>query len=77
MERGDTIFFHPTLIHGSGINRTTGFRKAISCHYAAAECNYIDVTGTLHEKMANEIISTYKQKLGIEDSSIDYAVRVT
>ena len=39
MEKGDTVFFHPILIHGSGANRTEGFRKAISCHYAASECN--------------------------------------
>ena len=27
MEAGDTVFFHPILIHGSGMNRTNGFRK--------------------------------------------------
>ena len=27
MEAGDTVFFHPLLIHGSGMNRTEGFRK--------------------------------------------------
>ena len=27
METGDTVFFHPLLIHGSGMNRTQGFRK--------------------------------------------------
>ncbi len=27
MEKGDTIFFHPLLYHGSGMNRTDGFRK--------------------------------------------------
>ena len=27
MEAGDTVFFHPILIHGSGMNRTAGFRK--------------------------------------------------
>ena len=27
METGDTVFFHPLLIHGSGTNRTQGFRK--------------------------------------------------
>lgn len=27
MEKGDTVFFHPLLIHGSGQNRTQGFRK--------------------------------------------------
>ena len=27
MQTGDTVFFHPLLIHGSGTNRTEGFRK--------------------------------------------------
>ena len=27
MEAGDTVFFHPLLIHGSGTNRTNRFRK--------------------------------------------------
>lgn len=27
MEAGDTVFFHPVLIHGSGANKTNGFRK--------------------------------------------------
>ena len=27
MGPGDTVFFHPLLIHGSGMNRTSGFRK--------------------------------------------------
>ncbi|CAG2175216.1 unnamed protein product, partial [Oppiella nova] len=56
MEAGDCIFFHPLLIHGSGTNRTQGFRKAISCDYASSDCQYIDVKGTLHEKMADEIM---------------------
>jgi phytanoyl-CoA hydroxylase len=32
----DTLFFHPLLIHGSGANRSRGYRKAISVHYASA-----------------------------------------
>ena len=27
MEKGDTVFFHPLLIHGSGRNKSQGFRK--------------------------------------------------
>ena len=38
MAVGDTLLFHPLLIHGSGHNRSDGFRRAISCHYAAADC---------------------------------------
>lgn len=30
MEKGDTVFFHPLLIHGSGMNQTQGFRKVQS-----------------------------------------------
>ena len=41
MEPGDTVFFHPLLIHGSGRNRTDGFRRAISTHYASAECRFL------------------------------------
>ncbi|XP_069703083.1 phytanoyl-CoA dioxygenase, peroxisomal-like [Periplaneta americana] len=55
MEKGDTVFFHPILIHGSDINKTKGFRKAISCHYAASECHYIDVDGTTQENIAKEV----------------------
>jgi phytanoyl-CoA hydroxylase len=38
MQPGDTLLFHPLLIHGSGRNRTDTFRRAISVHYAAADC---------------------------------------
>jgi phytanoyl-CoA hydroxylase len=38
MQRGDTLFFHPLLIHGSGQNRSSTFRRAISSHYAAGTC---------------------------------------
>lgn len=41
MEPGDTVFFHPIILHGSGRNRTDGFRRAISAHYAATECEWI------------------------------------
>ena len=38
MAPGDTLLFHPLLIHGSGHNCSGGFRRAISSHYAAADC---------------------------------------
>ena len=40
MEPGDIAFFHPLLIHGSGRNRTKGFRRTILTHYASARCRY-------------------------------------
>ncbi len=38
MAPGDTLLFHPLLIHGSGRNRSGDFRRAISVHYAAGDC---------------------------------------
>jgi len=38
MAPGDTLLFHPLLVHGSGRNRSSSFRRAISTHYAAASC---------------------------------------
>jgi len=42
MEAGDMLLFHPLLVHGSGRNRSDGFRRAISTHYAAADCERPD-----------------------------------
>lgn len=41
MEPGDTVFFHPVLLHGSGRNRTRGFRRAISAHYTAVDVEWV------------------------------------
>ena len=38
MEPGDTLFFHPLIVHGSGRNRSGEFRRAISAHFAAGSC---------------------------------------
>lgn len=62
MGAGDTVFFHPILIHGSGANRTTGCRKAISCTYAASECEYIDVEGSVQEPIAAEILEVFRKR---------------
>lgn len=40
MDPGDTVFFHPLLIHGSGRNTTQGFRRAISAHYGSLDCTW-------------------------------------
>ena len=68
MEAGDTVFFHSLLIHGSGTNRTKGFRKAISVHYASSDCEYIDITGTLQDGIAREVEDLMKLK-GVEGMS--------
>lgn len=63
MNEGDTVFFHPLLIHGSGSNRTKGFRKAISCHYASSHCCYVNLTAS-QEKLSKEIFELAEKKLG-------------
>lgn len=72
MEKGDTVFFHPLLLHGSGANTTEGFRKAISCHYAASDCHYIDVRGTSQESLADEVLKI-AEKRGIPIDDISFA----
>ncbi|XP_076210640.1 phytanoyl-CoA dioxygenase, peroxisomal-like [Aptenodytes patagonicus] len=62
MEKGDTVFFHPLLIHGSGINKTSGFRKSISCHFASSQCYYIDVKNTDQEHLEKEIVEIARKK---------------
>ncbi|KAJ8373523.1 hypothetical protein SKAU_G00041030 [Synaphobranchus kaupii] len=66
MEKGDTVLFHPLLIHGSGMNQTQGFRKAISCHYANADCYYIDVKGTTQENIDKEVKEITTKKYGMD-----------
>ncbi|KAG7270315.1 hypothetical protein CRUP_030215 [Coryphaenoides rupestris] len=67
MEKGDTVFFHPLLIHGSGMNQTSGFRKAISCHYASARCYYIDVHDTSQENIEKEVNEIVGGKYGVTE----------
>jgi phytanoyl-CoA hydroxylase len=42
MEPGDTVFFHPLLLHGAGRNRTSGFRRTILTHYASCRCEFLE-----------------------------------
>lgn len=62
MEEGDCVFFHPLLIHGSGRNNSTQFRKAISTHFAASECKYYDVSNTVQEEIKKEAEAMAKKR---------------
>jgi phytanoyl-CoA hydroxylase len=74
MQAGDTLFFHPLLVHGSGTNMTKGFRKAISCHYAnGSACKYIEVKGTTQENIADEIQEIARRRFGDGEIEIDFA----
>jgi len=63
---GDTIFFHPLLIHGSGINKTSGFRKIFSCHYADSACQFIEyIDDASQELMSKEFGEVFRKKAGL------------
>ncbi|XP_066136569.1 phytanoyl-CoA dioxygenase, peroxisomal isoform X2 [Saccopteryx bilineata] len=70
MEKGDTVFFHPLLIHGSGQNKTQGFRKAISCHFASSNCYYINVKDTSQENIEKEIVALAEKMFGVKDVAL-------
>jgi len=53
-----------------GSNRTNGFRKAISCHYASSSCYYIDVRGTSQAEIAEEVEGIARTK-GVEVDYLD------
>ncbi|XP_015727837.1 phytanoyl-CoA dioxygenase, peroxisomal [Coturnix japonica] len=67
MEKGDTVFFHPLLIHGSGINKTSGFRKSISCHFASSDGHYIDVKNTTQADLEKEVQEIAHKKYDMPD----------
>ncbi|XP_044762018.1 phytanoyl-CoA dioxygenase, peroxisomal-like [Coccinella septempunctata] len=56
MEKGDTMFFHPLLLHGSRPNLTAEFRKVISCHFTSTNSYFIDVKGTSQEGIMKEMV---------------------
>ncbi|EFN85472.1 phytanoyl-CoA dioxygenase, peroxisomal [Harpegnathos saltator] len=60
MQPGDTVFFHPLLIHGSGVNVSTRTRRAISCHYAAVEC--FNEKDPVQSPIEDEIMEYAKKK---------------
>ena len=52
------------------------FEQAISCHYAASECGYIDVTGTSQEIISQETLEIVAKKFGDGvKTDLDYKVR--
>lgn len=71
METGDTVLFHPLLVHGSGTNRSAGFRKAISCHYADSACEYINCDNTLQDFISKEVTAIFRRKSKIEDARFE------
>ncbi|XP_063373308.1 serpin B6-like [Cydia amplana] len=54
MSPGDTVFFHPLLVHGSGPNVSKRYRKAITAHYANSGCHFHNEKGELARQIEAE-----------------------
>jgi len=75
MDIGDTVFFHPLLIHGSGSNKSDHYRAAISCHFSSARNHYVGSKDMNHEAFEKEMGETFQKvvkKMGENFSFIDY-----
>lgn len=48
--------------------------QAISCHYASADCYYIDVKGTMQENIEKEVKEIASRKYNLDDE-ITFKVR--
>lgn len=76
MKAGDTIFFHPMVVHGSGFNLTKDTcRKSLTVHYGSARSRYFaqdQFVGTPQDYIANEIMTSI-QRVKKEDVRPDVA----
>ncbi|XP_046972574.1 probable phytanoyl-CoA dioxygenase [Vanessa cardui] len=62
MSPGDTVFFHPLLVHGSGANTSGRHRKCLTAHYASADVSYARVS--LQRSLAREVEYASEKVLG-------------
>ncbi|XP_017786931.1 PREDICTED: phytanoyl-CoA dioxygenase, peroxisomal-like [Nicrophorus vespilloides] len=72
MDKGDALFFHPHLLHGSSPNMSKNFRKAISVHYADSNCTFINTKGTVQERMAMDFEKLVNEKFGVTWDYINF-----
>ncbi|XP_046340616.2 phytanoyl-CoA dioxygenase, peroxisomal-like [Haliotis rufescens] len=73
MEAGDTVFFHPLLIHGSGTNSTEDCRKSISCHFVTGDMTYVDIDPTdPNYHVTKMTLQAYLNKTGIDRGLISH-----
>jgi len=63
MGKGDTIFFHPEIIHGSGFNTTQACRKSITVHYASARSRYFPLQQFFgaHDYISHEVMTSLRR----------------
>ncbi|XP_046584937.1 phytanoyl-CoA dioxygenase, peroxisomal-like isoform X1 [Haliotis rubra] len=73
MDAGDTVFFHPLLIHGSGTNKTEDCRKSISCHFVTGDMTYVDIDpNDPNYHVAQTTLGVFLKKAGIDRGLISH-----
>eukprot|EP01084_Bolivina_argentea_P147850 258638_1 len=75
MDEGDTVFFHPLLIHGSGANVTNKNRRSISVHYCNSKLVKFVKDGYVIPQqsiIATEVEATLKKLTGKDIKYKDY-----
>ena len=67
MAPGDTVFFHPLLIHGSGTNLSPQNRRSISVHYCNSKKVDFVRNGVIPEqaRIAKEVEGMAKRVYGV------------
>ncbi|GMT25574.1 hypothetical protein PFISCL1PPCAC_16871, partial [Pristionchus fissidentatus] len=68
---GDTVFFHPLIIHGSGANRSDGFRRAISCHFANGDACHYDANAKADDETRKEMTEMVEDRMAKMGVTID------
>ena len=46
--------------------------QSFCCHFADANCHYIDIKGTFHESVAEEVMSYARKKFADDEQSLQY-----
>ena len=75
LKKGDCVFFHPLLVHGSGINRSNQCRKVMTCFYSSANYQISDKEYIEQNELFSEWLKMMKNRYNLHYN--DYLVNVT
>lgn len=71
MEPGDTVLFHPLLVHGSGANLSARNRRSISTHYVnSKEVRFVSLPQ--QKEIKAEIEAMIKKRMGVEMTFVEF-----
>jgi len=71
MDPGDTVLFHPLLVHGSGANLSGRNRRSISTHYVnSREVSFVSLPQ--QKEIKAEIEALIKKRSGVEMDFVEF-----